>query len=112
MLWRHRTTSWQWVWHGGLPAADGDQALQYSVYRVSAQSKSHGGALYLSGRSHLSWLGFSETGLLAAHDTQVRTQPARRARRDGSSLLRHAPIPLAPTGSHLGHSCKTACKHL
>ncbi len=63
------------VWHGGLPAADGDQALQYSVYRVSAQSKAHSGALYLSGRSHLSWLGFSETGLLAAHDTQVRLQP-------------------------------------
>ena len=64
------------VWHGGLPAADGDQALQYSVYRVSAQSKAHSGALYLSGRSHLSWLGFSETGLLAAHDTQVHMQPA------------------------------------
>ena len=64
------------VWHGGMPAADGEQALQYSVYRVSAQSRMHSGALYLSGRSHLSWLGFSETGLLAAHDTQVQTQPA------------------------------------
>ena len=63
------------VWHGGLPVADGDQALQYAVYRVSAQSKAHGGALYLSGRSHLAWLGFSEAGTLAAHDTQVHTQP-------------------------------------
>ena len=90
------------VWHGGLPAADGDQALQYSVYRVSAQSKAHGGALYLSGRSHLSWLGFSETGLLAAHDTQVHMEPALQTRCDCSSLLRHTPIPLAPTCSHLG----------
>ena len=67
------------VWHGGLPAADGDQALQYSVYRISAQSKAHSGALYLSGRSHLSWLGFSETGVLAAYDTQVLTQPTVHA---------------------------------
>ena len=74
------------VWHGGLPAADGAQALQYGVYRMSAQSKMHGGALYLSGRAHLSWLGFSETGLLAAHDTQVQTQPGWQPHCDYSSL--------------------------
>ena len=60
------------VWHTAMPAAEGDQALHYSVYCVSAQSVLHTGALYLSGGSHLSWLGFSETGLLAAYDTQVR----------------------------------------
>ena len=64
------------VWHGGMPAADGDQALQYAVYRVSAQSMAHSGALYLSGRSHLQWLSFSETGQLAAYDTQARDDPA------------------------------------
>ena len=60
------------VWHVAMPAAEGDQALHYSVYSVSAQSELHTGALYLSGSSHLAWLGFSETGLLAAYDTQVR----------------------------------------
>ena len=45
-----------------MPAAEGDQALHYSVYSVCAQSILHTGALYLSGCSHLSWLGFSETG--------------------------------------------------
>jgi len=62
------------VWHGGMPAADGEQSLRCSVYRVSTQSVVSSGALYLSARSHLSWLGFSETGLLAAYDTQVGMQ--------------------------------------
>ena len=59
------------AWHVAMPAAEGDQALHYSGYSVSAQSELHTGALYLSGSSNLSWLGFSETGLLAAYDTKV-----------------------------------------
>lgn len=64
------------VWHGAMPLADGDQALQYAVYRVSGQSVAHAGPLYLSGLSQLAWLGFSEAGLLAAHDTEVCPPPA------------------------------------
>ncbi len=47
---------------GGPALGDGSQALQYSVYDVAGQALVHHGALPLSKRSTLAWLGFNDEG--------------------------------------------------
>eukprot|EP00887_Chlorella_sp_A99_P000454 scaffold17.g454.t1 len=58
------------VWQAGGPSPAGDQALAYAVHDVSEQRRLHGGVLPLSPGARLTWLGFSEEGLLAAGDSE------------------------------------------
>ncbi|PSC69197.1 WD repeat and HMG-box DNA-binding 1 isoform B [Micractinium conductrix] len=58
------------VWHGAAPTPAGDQCLHYSLYDVAEQRQLHAGPLPLSPGSTLSWVGFSEEGLLAAYDSE------------------------------------------
>ena len=62
------------VWHSGMPAQDGHQSLAYSVYRVDAQELVQSGTLCLSPLSSLTWIGFSEEGMLATYDSLVPLQ--------------------------------------
>jgi chromosome transmission fidelity protein 4 len=59
------------VWHSGMPAQDGHQSLAYSVYRVDVQELVQNGTLCLSPLSSLTWIGFSEEGILATYDSLV-----------------------------------------
>ena len=59
------------VWHAGMPAAEGDQCLAYCVCDMATQASLHSGPLPLSAGTSLTWLGFSEEGLLAAYDSKV-----------------------------------------
>ena len=59
------------VWHAGMPAADKDQCLHYSVLSMASQALEHSGPLCLSAGASLQWLGFSEEGMLAAYDSKV-----------------------------------------
>jgi chromosome transmission fidelity protein 4 len=59
------------VWHAGMPTAEGDQCLAYSLACTATHAALHSGALPLSAGASLTWLGFSDEGLLAAYDSKV-----------------------------------------
>ncbi|KAK9809234.1 hypothetical protein WJX72_011841 [[Myrmecia] bisecta] len=58
------------VWHAASPSPQAEQRLQYAVHDVSEQQQVHAGMLPVSLAATLTWLGFSEAGLLAAYDSQ------------------------------------------
>ena len=60
------------------------QCLSYAVHDVAERRQLHGGRLPLSAGASLSWLSFTEEGLLAALDSEVGRQGAgRRVTGDG-----------------------------
>ncbi|GAB4823682.1 hypothetical protein N2152v2_010728 [Parachlorella kessleri] len=58
------------VWHAAAPAPSGEQQLAYAIHDVAAQQELASGPLPLTPGSNLSWLGFSEEGLLASYDSE------------------------------------------
>ena len=58
------------VWHAALPVGPppGEQRLAFAVYDTDTGAQTAAGALPLTPGEPLSWLGFSEDGLLAAAD--------------------------------------------
>ena len=58
------------VWHKGV-CQGRDQTLGVAVWDMAEQTQTWSSALPLSPSSTLTWLGFSEAGLLAAYDSQV-----------------------------------------
>ena len=59
------------VWHKGL-CQGRDQNLGVAVWDMAEQTQAWTGSLPLSPASTLTWLDFSEAGMLAAYDSQVR----------------------------------------
>lgn len=59
------------VWHRALPHDDGEQLLSYAIYDVPSRQRVSGGRLPLSPGTCLTWLGFSQAGLLATYDSKV-----------------------------------------
>ncbi|KAK9837086.1 hypothetical protein WJX81_001820 [Elliptochloris bilobata] len=57
------------VWHAGLPAGDGSQALEYTLYEFAPLTQAASGRVPLGTGAALAWLGFGEAGELAAYDT-------------------------------------------
>ena len=58
------------VWHKGV-CQGRDQNLGVAVWDMAEQSQAWGGSLVLSPGATLTWLGFSEAGMLATYDSQV-----------------------------------------
>ena len=58
------------VWHKGV-CQGRDQNLGVAVWDMAEQTQAWSGSLPLSPGATLTWLGFSEAGMLAAYDSQV-----------------------------------------
>lgn len=58
------------VSHASNPLLSGDQVLSFTVYDISQKTCPLSGRLPLSPGSHLTWLGFSEEGLLSSYDSE------------------------------------------
>lgn len=60
------------VWNGSPSPVPGDYSLRFAIYDVNFRVQLQEGHLPLSPASTLVWLGFTESGLLAAFDSEVR----------------------------------------
>ena len=78
------------VWHSAPPALPENQSLMFAVYDANHRLLLHEGALPITNGSTLTWLGFSDEGLLSTFDTQVRRLQALAllSRRDGGAKQR------------------------
>ncbi|KAH9314433.1 hypothetical protein KI387_023060 [Taxus chinensis] len=56
--------------HASSPLPSGDQVLGFEVFNVSERTCYLSGRLPISPGSHLTWLGFSEEGLLSSYDSK------------------------------------------
>ena len=56
--------------HASSPLPSGDQVLGFEVFRVSRKTRCLFGQLPISPGSHLTWLGFSEEGMLSSYDSE------------------------------------------
>ena len=61
------------VWHKGV-CQGRDQNLGVAVWDMAEHTQAWSGSLPLSPGATLTWLGFSEAGMLAAYDSQVRPE--------------------------------------
>eukprot|EP01018_Ginkgo_biloba_P014897 Gb_40172 [translate_table: standard] len=56
--------------HASNPFLSGEQVLDFALFNVSDKTRNLTGRLPLSPGSHLTWLGFSEEGLLSSYDSK------------------------------------------
>ena len=56
--------------HASSLLPSGDQVLGFEVFRVSGKTRCLSGRLPISPGSHLTWLGFSEEGMLSSYDSE------------------------------------------
>ena len=66
------------VWHGSPSALPGNQSLMFAIYDVNHRLLLHEGPLPISNGGTLTWLGFSDEGLLSTFDTQVQSLQAEQ----------------------------------